>query len=435
MEPADPFRAFAWGLASAVSLPLGAALGVRFTPAHRWTSMLMAFGAGALLAALTLELVAKSLHEAGFAVLAFGLLAGAVLFAALNEAVNGRGGFLRKASTTTSYLSGEKRKRAESLLGDLSRVDFLRKLPPDEVENVMPFARHARFKPGEILFEQGAPGDRVYLIEDGEVEVFRAEPGEEPHRVAAFGPGGTVGELALLTREPRSATARARTELRAWTIAREDFERLMDESPKLRRAVTALLARRLGEQTRRSSAAEREAKAWAAAARSSASPGDYAPNSEDILVAQAAAGGAPMAIWLGILLDGIPESLVIGASLLRAPSVSPALIAGVFLANFPEALSSAAGMRRQGMTSRKVMAMWGGLALLTGVGAAVGNVGFGSLQPVVLSSMEAVAAGAMLAMIAETMLPEAVEQGGPAPGLMTVLGFLSAVYASTFGGH
>ncbi len=138
-----------------------------------------------------------------------------------------------------------------------------------------------------------------------------------------------------------------------------------------------------------------------------------------------------MAIWLGILLDGIPESLVIGASMIGTGSVSLALIVGVFLANFPEALSSAVGMKRQGMAFGKILWMWTSLMILTGIGAFLGNLTFGSLSLTLFVLFEGLAAGAMLAMIAETMLPEAAEQGGPANGLMTVLGFLAAVYVGT----
>lgn len=67
--------------------------------------------------------------------------------------------------------------------------------------------------------------------------------------------------------------------------------------------------------------------------------------------------GAPLAIWLGILLDGIPESLVIGASLVQA-QISYSLIGGLFLSNYPEALSSSVGMRQHGFPFRRILFMW-----------------------------------------------------------------------------
>lgn len=432
MELLEPIRASIWGFLSAISLPLGAAVGLQYIPNHKWTSSLMAFGGGALLAALTLELVAECLHRSGFWVLAGGFLGGAVLFLVLDQLLNKNGGFLRKASTTVLYLTAKKRQEAENLLERLSKVEILQELPPEEVEALVSWVRPELFKAGDAVFAQGSPGDRLFLIEDGEAEVLHKDVNGAETRVTVLGPGDTFGEIALLTGEARIATVRALKDLKTLTIAKEDFERLLKESPRLNREVTELLARRLQEHTRRSPSAQKDAEAWAKAAKASIQAGDVMPTAEDIHKAEAA-GGAPMAIWLGILLDGIPESLVIGASMIGGKSVSPALFVGVFLANFPEALSSAVGMHRQGMSKAKVMWMWGSLALMTGAGAFAGNLTFAGLPPGIFSFMEAMAAGAMLAMISETMLPEAVEQGGPATGLMTVLGFLAAVFSSTLG--
>ena len=152
--------------------------------------------------------------------------------------------------------------------------------------------------------------------------------------------------------------------------------------------------------------------------------------------------GAALAIWLGILLDGIPESLVIGAGLadllvershmidqLRFLHVIPyTLIAGLFLSNFPEALSSATNMRKQGMTNKKIMLMWVSLMVLTGVGAGLGFLLGGILPLTWIVFTEGVAAGAMLTMIASAMIPEAVHLGSPhVVGLSTLSGFLSAI--------
>jgi zinc transporter ZupT len=149
-----------------------------------------------------------------------------------------------------------------------------------------------------------------------------------------------------------------------------------------------------------------------------------------------AGGGAALAIWLGIALDGIPESLVIGMLVVSAvdagTTMSLAFIAGVFLANLPEAMSSAVTMKRQGSGFRKIFLMWMSLCILTGLGAMIGAVIFPA-HPVgglryFISGIEGLAAGAMLAMIAETMLPEAFEQGGDTVvGLSTLAGFLSAL--------
>jgi zinc transporter ZupT len=140
--------------------------------------------------------------------------------------------------------------------------------------------------------------------------------------------------------------------------------------------------------------------------------------------------GAPLAIFLGMTLGGIPESLVIGASVSHA-SISISLIVGLSLSNYPEALSSSAGMRQQGMSMVRIVAMWFTLMLMTGIVAAAGSLFFAGAEPRSFALVEGLAAGAMLTMIAETMLPEAYFKGGPVIGLATLFGFLVAIYSKT----
>ena len=140
--------------------------------------------------------------------------------------------------------------------------------------------------------------------------------------------------------------------------------------------------------------------------------------------------GAPLAIWLGILLDGIPESLVIGGSAVDE-HVSYSLIAGLFLSNYPEALSSSVGMRQQGMRFARVLFMWTSLMVLTGIGAALGSEFFVEANPHAFAIVEGVAAGAMLTLIAQTMAPEAYMKAGPVVGLATLMGFLAAIFCRT----
>jgi zinc transporter ZupT len=158
------------------------------------------------------------------------------------------------------------------------------------------------------------------------------------------------------------------------------------------------------------------------------------PSAAEMAKAVKEHGGAPLAIWLGIFLDGIPESLVIGSSLLTGHGVSYSLIAGLFLSNYPEALSSSVGMRQQGMSFVRVVLMWSSLMLVTGVFSAVGNAFFVGAPPTLFSLIEGIAAGAMLTMIAETMMPEAYLKGGSVVGLSTLGGFLVAILFSAIGG-
>lgn len=156
---------------------------------------------------------------------------------------------------------------------------------------------------------------------------------------------------------------------------------------------------------------------------------------------------APMSIWLGLLIDGIPESFVIGAGFLTILSAQLAaggdpafgdvipytLVAGLFLSNFPEALSSSIGMKKQGMKPIKILLMWSSLVLLVGIGALVGYYLGAEVPHEIEIGIEGLAAGAMLTMIAQTMIPEAVHIGGnKVVGLSTLIGYLSAVAFKLF---
>lgn len=136
--------------------------------------------------------------------------------------------------------------------------------------------------------------------------------------------------------------------------------------------------------------------------------------------------GSGGAIAVGALLDGIPESVVIGASLLAGGTVSTVTVAAVFLSNMPEGLSSASGMARAGRSRTYVLGLWAGIALVSGVAAVAGNVLLGGSPPEVLAGITALAAGAILAMTADTMIPEAFEDAHLLVGLVTVAGFLTA---------
>jgi ZIP family zinc transporter len=136
--------------------------------------------------------------------------------------------------------------------------------------------------------------------------------------------------------------------------------------------------------------------------------------------------GSGAAIAIGALLDGIPESIVLGVGLLAGGSVSAPVLTAVFISNVPEGLSSAAGMKRSGRSARYVFGVWGGIAVASGLAALLGNVALRGAPPEAIAVITAVAAGAILTMIADTMIPEAFEQTRLWTGLITTLGFLAA---------
>jgi ZIP family zinc transporter len=136
--------------------------------------------------------------------------------------------------------------------------------------------------------------------------------------------------------------------------------------------------------------------------------------------------GSGAAIAVGALLDGIPESVVLGLGLLTGGGVSVSVLAAVFISNVPEGLSSAAGMKASGRSARYVFGVWGGIALISGLSALVGYLALGDAAPELVAVITAVAAGAILTMIADTMIPEAFEETHTWTGLITSVGFLVA---------
>jgi ZIP family zinc transporter len=144
--------------------------------------------------------------------------------------------------------------------------------------------------------------------------------------------------------------------------------------------------------------------------------------------------GSGMAIAVGALLDGIPESIVIGLSLLAGGVVSFVAVIAIFLSNIPEGLSSAAGMKKAGRSAAYVFGVWIAIAVLSGVAAWAGYAVFRDFSADVVAGTTAVAAGAILAMLADTMIPEAFEEAHNAAGLITVAGFLASFALSKLGG-
>ena len=302
--------AFLIGGISAISLLLGSITGIFYTPRPSVTASLTAFGAGALLAALSVELIAptvmdivKHKHDATaganshaiytMGALLFGCILGGMLFVVCDEILNNRGAFMRKMSTIISHMN-----------------------------------------PAALRKSQQHIDNDEHLLENPEV---KAEMKEH--------------------------------------------------------------------------------------------------------------GNAPMSIWLGLLIDGIPESFVIGAGFLTLLSVQigsgvdPSLVsvipytlvAGLFLSNFPEAMSSSIGMKQQGMSKMKILMLWGSMVLIIAIGSVVGYYIGAEIPHELAIGIEGLAAGAMLTMIAQTMIPEAVHIGGPKiVGLSVLAGYLSAVAFKLF---
>jgi len=333
-----------WGLAlgiiSSISLPLGSVVALWKDPGEKVCAFLMAYGGGALLFALTLELFAEAVNEESIPnskimiVVCPAAIAGGLLFIVINRFVNNWGSFLRKFSTKAQYVA--------SL--------------PAKIRSVF-----------------------VNIVDQEPFEWTRLIGGEKP-----------------LKKSNSAESVTSTTSDKIPSLSVEGYDR--------------------------------------APVGSSAS-GNLPRDVSHLNLKAHTHGQVGLAIWVGILIDGIPESIIIGilAGSNRGTSHSIAFILGVFLSNFPEALSSSLEMKRQGMPNLRIFLMWASLCLITGLGAMVAAAVFPRGEDLsegyILLNMgiEGVAAGAMLTVIAQTMMPEAFAQGGDLTGIATLLGFLSSL--------
>jgi CRP-like cAMP-binding protein len=439
------------GALSAVSLPLGSLVALHTDPRPQYISILAAFGAGALIAALSVELVASTvlaLHEEGgtahkgeplthFLALLIGAALGGILFVILDKLVNAHGGFLRKTSTSMAYFKTAERVRQEMLVEKLSQLSHLQNVSAQHVNALVSMVRPVGFHDGQVIVRQEEDADVLFFVLEGTVGVVR-----DGSFLGELGPDDVIGLIPLVTQVPHPATATAKGPVTALALSKEDFDRLRNISPAFDQACKDLSQERLELLEQLVTARHEEGVQWAREARRALKTGAQIPTAEHLRRAKEEHGGSPLAIWLGILLDGIPESFVIGAGLLvllqtkveligalRFIDVIPfTLVAGLFLSNFPEALASSANMRLQGWSKGHIFLMWFSLMGITAIGAGLGYLLAGALNPIWFTFAEGLAAGAMLTMIASTMIPEAVHMGSAsAMGLSTLTGFLAAI--------
>jgi ZIP family zinc transporter len=136
-------------------------------------------------------------------------------------------------------------------------------------------------------------------------------------------------------------------------------------------------------------------------------------------------------ITLGIVLDGIPESIVIGISLLGGHTVSVAMLIAVFISNVPEAIAATTGLGAGGWSRFRIIRLWLLIAVVCGVSSLAGFVLLENAADATQAFINMFAGGAILVMLADTMIPEAFEHGGKLAGLVNVLGFALAAFVST----
>jgi zinc transporter, ZIP family len=130
---------------------------------------------------------------------------------------------------------------------------------------------------------------------------------------------------------------------------------------------------------------------------------------------------------LAIILDGVPESIVIGLGIFEGGKVSMAMLLAVFISNLPEAIAGSTGMKTNGRSHKKIIMLWVIIAVICAFATLAGFALFKSASANWLSFIQAFAGGAILIMLANSMIPEAYEHGGKLTGIFTVLGFFVSV--------
>lgn len=438
--PLDPSKILGAALMATLamtSLIIGVVIGLYGRPSRRTNAIIMAFGTGALIQALALELAFEGAerlivedHLSGIASwcwIATGFVVGGVLYYLGNRWLERYGAALRHPALAKLYLLRQKREHSAELLSRLAQVDLLRSLPPEEMEAVLLCVQPVRVAAGETIFHQGDAGDALYLIDQGKVEVLahsRPTTSATPEAVslARLSSGQSFGETALLTGESRTATVRAITDVTLLKIGKEHFDELLDESPRLRHAVETLNSQRILQNV--AVLHERpDAKAWQKMALANVQR--LSRKEQEALLAKHGATGSPLALFLGATLDGIPASVVIGSNFETLDAFRYTFLVAIFLSSVPEAIGSTLSMKQAGFSTQRIFTLWSLLVLAATLAAALSSIFLAEAPPVLLTLVGAIAGGGILAMVSSVMMPEAYEDGGPSVGLATIAGFLS----------
>jgi CRP-like cAMP-binding protein len=390
---------------------------------------MLAFAAGSLISALAIELAfesAQSLHQQGYnahaawAFVSAGFATGAIIYYWTSLFLEKKGAAVRYVTQFREYALARKSEHAAERIKLLASCNLMRHLPADQIEPILDCIRDRAVKSGEILFRAGDPGDALYIVARGKVEVLN---GDEPNgsAIAVLGPGHAFGEMALLSGGPRTATIRAAEDTELLEIAKQDFARLVASDRQLAEAVTRISHQRAISNL---SAGGTGAAVWAKVAAGSLN----LDRRETGKLLTETAQGAGMAIVLGNILDTIPGCLVIGAKFTAFGNLSLTLMLGMFLGGIPEAAASASMLTKAGYRPAAIFGLWSTVLVAGIVAAAIGKAFIGGNDALEAVFAQALAGGAVLALVAHAMIPVALEEGGSLVVLPTVAGFLFSLY-------
>jgi CRP-like cAMP-binding protein len=419
------------GAIAAGSMVLGAIVGVTTPMSKSTVGAMCGFGAGALISALALELVSPTVEALAnadiasrtteinhFITLLVAMVAGGLIFILLDQLLSAHGGYLRKGAYVIAQHARNKNKRQADLMQSIGNSSFFSSMSSSMMQDLVKLLHPKFLVQEEALFSIGDPSTELYIVRSGSITLTHSDGSS--HTAER---GDLLGEVSFLSHQAHSTTAVAEHgQAELLVLHKSQYEVFSRTHPEFAASVRELAAQRILENKR--------------------TGGSEVPTASDLNQMKEEHNNAGMAIWLGNLLDVIPESFVIGTVMLSIVAAKVAagvpvtffevmpltLVGALFLANFPEALSASVNMKAQGFSTFKIIMLWSVLTVICAVGAAFGAYVGESIPHSAMIVVEGIAAGAMLTMIGSAMLPEAAHLSTPnMAGFSTLVGFVSAV--------
>jgi len=440
------------GAIAAGSMILGAIVGITTPMSNSTVGAMCGFGAGALISALAIELVSPTVEALAhadladrsteihhFVTLLIAMIGGGVIFIVLDQLLSSHGGYLRKGAYVIAQHAKNKSKRQSELMQSIGNSSFFSSMSP-ELMNELFKMLHPRFiVQGESLFNAGEDSHELYIVRSGSLTLTHNDGS-----IRTAERGDLLGEVSFLAHQAHSTTAVSEhgpAEL--LVLHKAQYEIFSRAHPEFSATVRELATERIQENKRHLDQAAVAKQQWADLAIDALrSGGAEVPSATELNTMKEEHSNAGMAIWLGNLLDVIPESFVIGTVMLSLVAAKTAagvpltffdvmpltLVGALFLSNFPEALSASVNMKQQGFSTTKIILLWATLTVICAVGAAFGAYVGESIPHAAMIVVEGIAAGAMLTMIGSAMLPEAAHLSSPnMAGFSTLVGFVAAV--------
>ena len=226
--------AFLFGIISAVSLPVGVLISFFWTPKPKMLASLMAIGAGALLAALTIDLVATSLEKGHYYPLAAGMITGGLFFVLLNKIVDNKGGFLRKTATTLTHIYRKKSVHQKLVYKQFIKVKFFHNLSPSKAQLIIPYLNRYCYRQGKIMIHEGDPGDNFYIVEKGEALVIDDKSNDI---INILRENDTYGIVEMLTGITHNYNVVVKNDMHVWVINKEALDFIVSFNPQLAREI------------------------------------------------------------------------------------------------------------------------------------------------------------------------------------------------------